>query len=254
MRRWAIVIFVVVIVIALTLGASLQLFLSLQPQADQNTILPFVLATGLTVIIANAVIAIMQWFGKSPLDFLPEKTLREKDPQRYKLSRSKDPAVLREQTDQSMKLNEYDWAALFAEAWVNLKPGESRAYREFGKALIELNEIERAKDIGTRLIKLQKLNYEGYYLLGKAYSELAEWDEARRYFEQALLYAPDSFQMFILTELAEVFEATGDVEEAIRRWSTAEALQDVPAQKLYMNEKINHLKQIAERLSTKNDQ
>jgi hypothetical protein len=84
MKRWIVIVFVLIVGIAITLGSIAQIVLSLLPEDQTEGLLPFALATLVTALIGNLIVAMMQWFGKSPLDFLPEKTLKEKDPKRFK--------------------------------------------------------------------------------------------------------------------------------------------------------------------------
>jgi hypothetical protein len=85
MRRWTIVLLIVVAVILVIFGGAVQLISTLLPQETQESYLVYILGFGITYALVNGIVTAMQWFGKSPLDFLPEKTLREKDPNAFGL-------------------------------------------------------------------------------------------------------------------------------------------------------------------------
>lgn len=249
MRRWIIIIFVLVVIVAAILGGTLQVLQAAVPGLQQQSVLPFVVATGITAVIANIIIAVMQWFGRSPLDFLPEKTLRERDPKRFRLSKSKDPAVLSQHSDQAEKLKEYEWVAVFAEAWVKVQPGEVRAYEDLGKALIQLNRLEEAVEVGKRLIALRKMNHRGYAIVGEASMLLGAIDEAIKHFEEAVKYVEPQFVSYIANDLAEAYEAVGRIDDAIEAMTIAHKGQDNPTSKLFLQERLNHLEALKSRIS-----
>lgn len=250
MRRWAIIIFVLVIIIAAILGGTLQVLQSSIPELQQQGALPFVVATGITAVIANIIIAVMQWFGRSPLDFLPEKTLQERDPKRYRLSKSKDPMVLSEQTKLANKLEEYEWMAIFAEAWVNVQPGEVRAYEDLGKALLKLNRLEQAKELGNRLIELRKMNHRGYSIVGEACMLLGETTEAVRNFEEAVKYVDPEFLSYVANDLGEAYEAMGRIDDAIAAMTIAHDSQSMEASKPFLKSRLDHLKRLKSQISS----
>ncbi len=248
MRRWAIVVFVVVIVIALILGGSLQVILSLLPPAQQQGLFPFIVAVGVTVIVANGIIAIMQWFGTSPLDFLPERTLkdrlRKQDPIRFKLAKNKDSGLLAEQAKAAKNLGQYDWMFLFAEAWIQQEPNEGRAYEMLGEALIELNRPQEAIVIGEKLTKLEPLNHEGFSILGEAYGKLGEREQSRIWHERALQVVTPDFREFVLMDLIKTYEAMGLVDKGIEAAEELLPLLEDSFQKQFYNDKLHHLRQI----------
>lgn len=251
MRKWATVIFVVVIVTALILGSSFQIILGLLPSNQQESALPYIIATGITVILANGIIAIMGWFGVSPLDFLPERTLkdtlRKRDPHRFTLTKSKDAAFLEEQAKAAKNQKQYEWVQLYCEAWIAQKPSDGDAYDMLGEALLELNQPSEAIEIGRKLIKLEPINYEGYSILGDAYSQLGDREQARKWYESALEVAPPTFRPYVLGDLARTYEALGLVNEAIQALEELMPTLDSEFQKKYHGDNLRHLQAIQAR-------
>jgi tetratricopeptide (TPR) repeat protein len=250
MRRWIGIIFILVLIVALILGGTLQVLQAAIPSLQQQSpLLPFIVATGLTGVIANIVIAVMQWFGKSPLDFLPEKTLAQKDPERHRLSKSTDPQVLKKQTDLSDKLEDYEWMAVFAEAWVKLQPGEVRAYEELGKALIKLNRLDQAIELGKRLIALRKMNHRGYSIIGEASMLLGDTTDAIKHFEEAIKYVEPQFVSYIANDLAEAYEAVGRIDDAITMMTLAHDSHTDASSKMFLKGRLEHLKRLKSQVS-----
>ena len=250
MRRWAVIIFVLVVIVAAILGGTFQVLQAAIPELQQQGALPFVVATGITAVIANIVIAVMQWFGRSPLDFLPEKTLRERDPERFRLSRSKDPVVLSEQTKLASKLEEYEWMAVFAEAWVAVQPGEVRAYEDLGKALIKLNRLEQAKEVGKRLIELRKINFRGYSIVGEVSMIQGNLTEAVKNFEEAVKYVEPNFLSYVAHDLAEAYEAVGRIDDAIVTMTMAHDNQTDESSKVFLKNRVEHLKRLKSQITS----
>jgi len=249
MRRWIVIIFVLVVVVAAILGGTLQILQSALPELQQQGVFPFVVATGVTAVIANIVIAVMQWFGRSPLDFLPEKTLRERDPKRFRLSKSKDLVLLSEQTKLAGKLKEFEWMAVFAEAWVGVQPGEVRAYEDLGEALLELNRLEQAKEVGKQLIGLRKMNHRGYSIVGKASMLQGDTYEAVKSFEEAVKYVEPEFLSYIAHDLAEAYEAVGRIDDAIATMTIAHDSQSMESSKPFLKSRVEHLKRLKTQIS-----
>lgn len=250
MRRWFVVIFTVVIVIALLLGGSFQIIVTLLPQAQQETLLPYVGAVGFTVFAANVIILIMSWFQISPLDFLPERTLKDqlrlKEPARFSLSKSADADMLAEQTKAAKNQDQYEWVYVFAEAWIQQKPYDAYAYEMLAEALIKLDELHQAVTVAEKLTKLEPLNHHGYSLLGDAYNALGERDTARHNYERALELAPENYRRFVLIDLAKMYEALGLADKALTVLDELVPMQEDTHSKNYYEEKRERMRRIVE--------
>jgi tetratricopeptide (TPR) repeat protein len=244
-----VIIFVLVIIVAAILGGTLQVLQATVPDFQQQGVLPFIIATGITAVIANIIIAVMQWFGKSPLDFLPEKTLSQKDPKRFRLSKSGDPKILSEQSALAKKLDDYEWMAVFAEAWVEIQPGEVRAYEDLGTALIRLNRLEQAIGVGKRLIALRKMNHSGYSTVGEASMLLGDTAEAVKNFEEAVKYVQPEFLSYVAHDLAEAYAAVGRIDDAIAAMITAHDSSIMESNKPYLKSRIEHLQRLQAQIS-----
>jgi tetratricopeptide (TPR) repeat protein len=250
MRTWFVAILVVVVVTALILGGSLQVILSLLNEEQRQSILPFALAIGVTVLIANGIIAVMQWFQMSPLDFLPERTLkdrlRKQDRARFSLTKSKDVKLLSEQAKAAKNQDQYDWVSVFAESWIQLKPSEADAYELLGEALIKLNKNQDAITIGEKLTTIEPLNFRGFGLLGDAYLELGEREQSRVNYERASQLVPSSHRQFILIDLAKVYGLLGHADEAVKTLEELIPLLDGHSREYYQKQ-LDHMKQIVDR-------
>jgi tetratricopeptide (TPR) repeat protein len=249
MRRWAVVVFVFVVIIALLLAGSLQVMSALLPEEQQQGVLPYVAATGLAGLVASTIISVMQWVGISPLDFLPERslkdTLRKQDPARFSLTKNRDSKLISEQAKAAKNQNQYDWVYVFSEAWVQSKPVEADAYEMLGEALIKLNRPQEAIAIGEKLIKLEPLNYTGFSILGDAYNELGERDEACSNYERALELVPPSYREFVLRDLAKTYKLLGHADKALKALEELVPLLELNSRDYYQ-EQLDHMKQIVE--------
>lgn len=216
MRRWSLRIFVSVIVIVIIAGGIFLAVLPYFSSEQQEVLVPIAVAITIITLLANTLIAIMQWLDITPTALFSKDTLQKQNPQRFKLSRSDDVAVLEENTKKSLATEEYEWAELFAEALVNKTPGNVRAVEQLGKAIsMQRNKPERLRDVGKKLIELNKSNYRGYDYVAESYSQLGEWDAAATWYEEALIYADDTFRIFVLYDLLPVYEALGKVDKAL---------------------------------------
>lgn len=214
MRRWTIVLLIVVAVILVIFGGAVQLISTFLPQETQESYVVYILGFGITYALVNGIVTAMQWFGKSPLDFLPEKTLREKDPQRFRLTKTTDVDFLYKKARDAEDSKEYEWAIAFAEVIVRLKPSETRAFRIIGESLLKMHRPNEALKYGEILVDKQPLSHDGYQLLGDAYFELSDLQEACKYYEMALERATPSFRQFILSDLSKTYEVLGMPQKA----------------------------------------
>jgi tetratricopeptide (TPR) repeat protein len=171
------------------------------------------------------------------------RNLKSKDLKRYSLALSKDANILKEETRKANKLNEYDWMEFFAEAWINVEPGNTRAYEDLATALIRSNQPQQAITVGEKLINLSKLNHVGYHTIGEAYNLKGEWENAVKWLELARSYASPTFKQFVLNDLLEAYEGSGLIDKAIEILEELIPLQDKFLATL-SQEKLDHLKNI----------
>lgn len=246
MRKWGVIVFAVVIMVALFLAAILQIIFAFLPKDQQESFVPYIIATGITGVLANGIVAIMQWFGVSPLDLLPERTLletlRRQDRDRFNLSKSKNPESLAAQVRAAKDQKQYDWVYLFAKAWIVQRPTEGRAYEFLGEASIELNLLSDAFEAGNKLLELQPLNHTGYTILGDTCSKSGNYQEARIWHEKALTVVSPAFRQFVLFDLIKIYESLGLVKESISAIEEALPMLSDSFQLNYYNDKLNHLK------------
>lgn len=252
MRRWAIVSLIVVAVIIVIFGGAVQLITTLLPQDTQANYLVYLVGFGITYAIVNGLVTVLQLFGKSPWDFLPEKSLRQSDPQRYKLTKHGDFEFLYKKAREAEDNKEYEWAIAFAEAAVLVKPSDHRAYRLLGDALLEMNRPAETLKYGKLLVEKFPLGHEGYQLLGNAYRAMGDLASARTALEQALERVIPLFKQFVLLDLAEVYEALALPQEAAETYRLyLNELTDPP--KKYHVEKLEQLRQLSSTLSTQSE-
>lgn len=252
MQKWAIVILIIVAVVLIVFGGAVQLALTLLPQNTQNNYLSYIVGFGITYLIVNGAVTAMQWFGKSPLDFLPEKTLREKDPQRFQLTKSRDVDVLLNKAREAKENKEHDWAIAFAEALVQLKPTETRGYRIIGEAHLKMHRPHEAIKYGEELVRMQPLDHNGYQLLGDAYTELMQPHQARKWYEKALERVTPDFRQFVLSDLARTYETLGMAKEAAEAYEEYLALADQNPLADYHAENLAKLKRLQNQAENKN--
>jgi len=245
MRRWAIVLLVVIAAVLIIFGGAATILIELLPEETQNNYIVYILSFVITYAIANGIVTFMQWIGKSPFDFLPNKTLKEKDPQRFKLTTMQDAKFLYEKAKEAEKNKEYDWAIAFAEALIRLKPSETRGYEVIGDSLLNLHRPSEALKYGEQLIAIQPLEYDGYWLLGKVYIELVNPQEARKYLEDALKYSDDNMRQHILGDLIEAYKMLGLAKEAAEAYEEHVQLssQDILAE--FKEQELSRLKRIS---------
>lgn len=248
MNRWFVIMFIVVTTVLFVFGGVFSIITGLLPEDQKQGILPLTIGFAVTYGLLTIVITLMQWFGISPIDFLPEKTLKQQDRGRYRLSQTKNAKILEDETKRAMTNKEYEWAVLFAEVWVTISPGNERAYHNLSEALLKLGRIDASIKVGENLVKIKKANYIGYRILGESYKQLANWKEAEKWFELALNYAPSDFSPFIHHELADIYESQGEIGKAINSLSVYEKSIDDRQAKIYYQDKIKELKQMQTRL------
>jgi len=252
MRRWVVTIFILVIVIALVLGGITTFVQFLFPEGQQVGFAAFVIGTTITGGIASLIVTIMGWFGISPLDWLPERTLeetlRKRDPARFRLARSVDPTLLAEQTKSAKNMGQSDWVVVFAKAWLKLRPHEQRGYELLGDAFVKLDRYDEALEIGTRLTKLAPLEHSGFELQGHAHKAKGQLPEARESYERALKLARPEYKEYVLSNLTEIYEKLGLLDEAIKSLETLlDSLGNDPADsfsKDYHSKNLEHLKSV----------
>lgn len=247
-QRWLVTTTVFTIVMALLLGGSYLAAVQLLPDNDQQNVAQVTLAVSLAVVAANVIVAVMQLFGISPADLLPPQTLEERlkkeNSNRYLTSKSTDSKFLYEQAKAAKNNKEYNWMYLFANAWVKLKPHEPDALELLSDAYFELELYEEAINFAYRLIEREKLNYRGYSNLGKAYFQVGDLENARRYMEEALSLSDATQRQFSLIDLIRVYEAQGDVEKAIATVEEVMPLLDSEFQRDFYGQKLDRFKRV----------
>lgn len=214
MRRWFVVLLILVFTVLVIFGGAVQLLFSVSSDSGEQSVLIYATAFGLTYALALGIVTAMQWFGVSPLDFLPEKTLRQRDPKRFLLTRSNDERVLRDKAKEARKNKEFDWALAFANALIHIKPASSDGYEIAAEVLLDVHQPEEAIEFGRKVIEIQPLDYHGYKILGEAYTELSNHSEARQYYEQAYKRVDDIGQIVLVSEMAKNYERLGMAKEA----------------------------------------
>lgn len=247
-RRWLVTTTVFTIVMALLLGGSYLAAVQLLPDNEQQNVAQVTLAVSLAVVVANVVVAVMQLFGVSPGDLLPPQTLEERlkkqNSNRYLTSKSTDSKFLHEQAKAAKNNKEYDWMYLFAKAWMTLKPMEPDALEVLSDAYFRLEMYEQSITIAEKLIDREKLNHRGFSVLGKAYFELGDLENAQKHMEEALILSDTTQRQFSLTDLIEVYEAQASIEKAIKYIEELLPLLDSDFQRDFYNQKLNRLRSI----------
>jgi tetratricopeptide (TPR) repeat protein len=170
-----------------------------------------------------------------------------------KLTKSKEYNELADNTEKSFKNKEYDWAIVFGESWIKLRPGDEKAYYQLGKALLENNSIERAKEIGKHLIRIKNLSPDGYEILGKAFMVSGESLEAIPYLEKVVALESQSLRQYRLHELSEAYENTGNIDKAIAALTEAISYEDDVTNKHFMQQRLNDLQLTKRRLESLQD-
>jgi predicted Zn-dependent protease len=212
-------------------------------------IIAFAVAYGIIVVFQQ----VTQAFGYTLRDILPEKTLSEIDKERYKLLKSKNPHILLEQAHTAFDRKEYDWAYAFADNLLRKRPNDSQALEIAGKSLIRSGEAERAVHFGKRLVANEPLNHEGFRLLGDAYSDQSLWKEAVVEYEKALLYANNTFRVFVLRDIAAAYTKTGQLDKAILALKEYLRLETDSDLKRYTEQDYTDLLEIEARLASKQE-
>jgi len=252
-RKWFVSITIIVVVAALFLGGSYLIIVQLLPDIERQNFAQITLSVSLAVLLANGVVAIMQWLGVSPLDLLPERSLKEslkkQNRNLFILSFSKNPSLLSAQTKAAKEEKKYDWMYLFSDAWVRCQPLEPNAYEMLGEALLEIGFTDDAINAGHKLIELEPLNYEGFSIVGEAYSKQSNWQQARQYYEKALEVVSPSRKQFILSDILKIYDKLGLVEECLIVLDELMPLHDHVFQTNYYGEKREHFMAIKMRRS-----
>ncbi len=218
-QKWFAVTSVVVVVIAVLVNSFWLLITSLLDEEQKYSILPFVLAVIVTVVIANGVIAIMQGFDVSPFDFLPERSLKEslrhQDPLRFMMTTSQDVHLLASQSQTAKNQKQYDWVLVFAEAWVRQSPRDAKAYVLLGEALNKLGRHHEAIAVGKKLSDIEPSKFEGFLIIGDGYSGLGDWEQAGNWYEKSFQRVTSPFKPFVLVDLVRTYEKLGLIRDAI---------------------------------------
>lgn len=171
------------------------------------------------------------------------RKLRSKDNNRFKILFSDEITTLKEEVKKARQLKEYDWMELFARAWIQIDPKNQDAYEDLGTALIRARQPKKAIPVGEKLIELNKLNYDGYSILGRAFALLGEYDRAREWQEIALKYSPPTFRQYVMSDLVEIYVSLGLLDEAIETLEEFIPIVDL-FQKTHYEEKLAHLRNI----------
>lgn len=225
MRRWIIFVFILVVVVGLIMGGALQFAQLFVAEDRQLGIVSWLAAIGITAVAANVIVVVMGWFGISPLDFLPprtlEQTLRKQDKSRYSLLKSRNSPLLESQTKAAYNAKEWDWTVAFARAALRERPQDERILEYLGAALVEMHKSEEAIAVARRLLEVAPLESRGYAILGDAFTQLGDRNEARRSYERGLALAPATLRLHFLMDLASTYESLGLAVEA------AQALEEV---------------------------
>lgn len=114
-QRWPVIILVLVASVVLVFGGVVQFLLLLLPEDSQDAFWPLIVGIIVTYMVVLGVVTTMQWFGISPLDFLPDKSLREQDPDRFRITKSKDENILYHKAREAEKTKNMNGPSSFRE-------------------------------------------------------------------------------------------------------------------------------------------
>lgn len=107
----------------------------------------------------------------------------------------------------------------------------------YSQALLISKEYEKIKEILIPFLERPVENYSLYAILGRAFQELEEYEQAISHYHKFVSHEGASFQ--ILNSVGQCFHELGNIKEALRAWEKSlEIKPDQPE----IKEKIEEIK------------
>jgi tetratricopeptide (TPR) repeat protein len=133
------------------------------------------------------------------------------------------PEMARVLGELSLKSGEADSALVFYESAIELEPDNYRNYLELffatsprfneeGAFVIELSDEERTDLLDKAAARVTAEDFDGLYVLGVSHQAVDDYEQAGRFFAQALELRPDDDRVTL--NLAGALERTGEYEKA----------------------------------------
>lgn len=210
-----IVLGIVILIVFLVITASIVTALIPGSQLIQPAP-PVIIA----IVVVGGLIAATQiagMFGYTLKDFFQaiQPKSSQKNEARKRLLKSGQPQLLRDAAKKAYADKDYAWALTIAQSLLKLRPDDIIGHETAGHSLRLLDRANEAVAIGQKLIQIQPDLYTGYELVAASYRDLHKWEEAIFFYENAFTHASFGFKPFILYELSELYETTGDLVRAI---------------------------------------
>ena len=253
LQRWLVITSILTLVMLLLIGGVYTSVIGLLPDGQQQGLVPLSATVAITVVCANLIVIVMQLFGISPADFLPnltlEERLRKENYNRYELSKSNDPKFLSEQSKAAKNNKEYDWMELYAKAWLRAEPSNDRAYEYLCHALLESGQYLDAIDQSDKLLSVSNINFYAFQYKGEALKKLGDWQNAKLNLEKALIYVSPNHRYPVLVDLIETYERLGLIDLGISALEEIIYSADATVKPIY-EDKLIHFESIKGNLAS----